>query len=179
MCDIAAGFGGVTGWDCFNNTPTNDVVCSESTSYWDGITCDSFSEIIEISLVGASLNGTLSSSIGYLTSLQYLYLSSNSLYGSLPSAIGLLTLLNDFQVDTNLLTGTIPTAIGSMISLTYLTLYDNQLTGTVPSQLCLLVNLQTAFIYENNLLSCSSTCSIGDTSYCISGIFCQYCRVVY
>jgi len=218
MCDLAAGFKGMSSWNCKNGRPSSGSVCSSNNvTSWEGVYCDSDFNVIEIFLYNSSLTGTLSTSIGFLTSLQYLIFDSDQLSGTIPTTIGYLTALYNLDlgynrftgtlpttlglltaldyvildenqlsgsipseigsmssiyylsVSYNKLNGTIPTAIGLMTSLFYLDVTYNSLTGDVPYQLCLLTELENnTFIYRNNSLTCSSTCSYGDTEYCIS-----------
>ena len=194
MCSLASGLGGVSGWTCYGGAPTVGNVCSGSTSNWAGVTCSS-SNVVQISKWKSSLSGSLSSSIGTLTSLTSIYLPFNSIGGTLPTTIGLLSSLSLFDFGYNKLSGTIPTVIGLMTSLTALYIQQNKLTGsiptaigyltslsylmmdtntyltgTVPTQSCLLSKLVSFTVYQSNVLACSTVCYVTDTSYCISGI---------
>jgi hypothetical protein len=60
-------------------------------------------------LDNSQFSGTLSTSLGLLTSLVDLYLSNNEFSGSIPKELGKLTNLNKLQLQGNHLTGSIPT----------------------------------------------------------------------
>nr|CAB3478666.1 unnamed protein product [Digitaria exilis] len=96
-------------------------------------------------LSSINLQGTLSNSIGQLSELVYLDLSSNSgLSGLLPTSIGNLKQLTTLYTlnlransyislfDNNQLSGPIPDEIGSITTLQILNFADNQLRGTMP-----------------------------------------------
>jgi Leucine-rich repeat (LRR) protein len=130
------------------------------------------------------LTGSIPSSIGSLTNLEYLYLYTNQLTGSIPysigsllkltglglytnqltgsipSSIGSLLKLEELDLDTNQLTGSIPYSIGSLTNLEYFGLFTNQLTGSIPSSIGSLTNLEYLYLYTN-LLTGSIPSSIG------------------
>ncbi|KAK9726827.1 hypothetical protein RND81_05G239900 [Saponaria officinalis] len=70
-----------------STTPLNWNPVSDCCSTWEGIACDDKGRVIRLWLPSRSLTGTISSSIGNLTSLSHLNLSSNSFSGSLPNAL--------------------------------------------------------------------------------------------
>nr|CAB3474616.1 unnamed protein product [Digitaria exilis] len=103
-------------------------------------------------LSSINLQGTLSNSIGQLSELVYLDLSSNSgLSGLLPTSIGNLKQLTTLLFDNNQLSGPIPDEIGSITTLQILNFADNQLRGTMPD-LSALTKLN-AIILSNNAFS--------------------------
>ena len=74
------------GYPWYNSTnPCN------STYPWQGVTCTNISStastIIELSLMGRNLNGTLLASIGDLVNLTQFNLSYNFLSGSIPTRV--------------------------------------------------------------------------------------------
>jgi Leucine-rich repeat (LRR) protein len=88
------------------------------------------------------LHGVIPSSLGNLTQLQYLSLAANDLSGAIPSSLGNLTNLHDLDLYNNLLSGEIPSSLGNLTNLQNLRLAGNPLTGVIPSSLGNLSNLQ-------------------------------------
>jgi len=120
-----------------------------------------FRGLTSLVIHGNSMTGTLPSSIGLLTNLQYLYLC-NSIFTKLPTEIGQLGKLTYLDLSTGKLKG-IPTEMGRLKSLQSLSLYSNSLSGTIPSQLLQLWgrNLKHFLVYQNKL-----TGPIGFASFC-------------
>ena len=85
-----------------------------------------------ILLENTTLSGTLSSTIGHLTSLRSVWLYSNKFSGTIPSNIGLLTSLDSLDVSEAFINGTLPPEIYSMSSLVTLVFDSCDLTGTIP-----------------------------------------------
>ncbi|KAJ4782901.1 Leucine-rich repeat protein kinase family protein [Rhynchospora pubera] len=84
-------------------------------------------------LPGMNIKGKLNDSIGLLTELTYLDLSSNmDLGGPLPASIGELKKLTNLALNSNNFIGSIPSSIGLLLNLDWLDLADNQLTGPLP-----------------------------------------------
>lgn len=78
MCDLSAGFKNLpSSWDCTLNTP------NLPTCQWEGIQCLNQS-VISINLANQNISGTISPSIGDLTSLKSLQFSGNYISGSIP-----------------------------------------------------------------------------------------------
>jgi len=137
MCDLSASMKvtvSTSTWACTNGVPST-AICSGSTSTWTGVTCVN-GAVTQIDLGSKSLSGSVSSSIGFLTSLTTVKLGPNSLRGTIPTSLGLLGLLTKLNLGTNLLTGTIPSQLGSLTNMNYLHFDNNKLTGSVPSSLC-------------------------------------------
>jgi len=99
-----------------------------------------------------ALTGTLSTTIGNLTSLTSIVFSVTSLSGTLPTELGLLTSLQWLQLPYNNFTGTIPTELGKVTTLTFISLDQNLLTGTIPTELALISGL-SSFSAVGNILS--------------------------
>ena len=133
-------------------------------SYY-GVTCGTVSgsatyeSVTSIALSGLSLTGTIPSSIGSLTSLQYLKLKTNNLNGTIPSSIGSLTSLTTLDLQFNQLTGTIPSSFSNLISLSSLYLDYNYLTmgsaTTVPAST---FSSKTLSRYQSGYFSLSNNC---------------------
>jgi Leucine-rich repeat (LRR) protein len=124
---------------------------------WEGVTCDPFSSITEISLPGKGLTGELLPILSNLTNLSYLNLSCNYLSGPLPvELLSLSTSLKVLDVSFNKLSGGIPDFENPVIqvlniscnfltgllpiikatSLASLNTTNNSLTGPIPNYLC-------------------------------------------
>lgn len=99
---------------------------------WFGITCDSAnSHVVSIYLPENNLNGSLPASLGTLTSLQTLNLSTNSLSGSIPP-LATLTALQNVSLEENTLIGSIP-SLSALTNLVGFDVSDNKLSGVLPS----------------------------------------------
>lgn len=128
---------GFAGWKCTNGTANNLCV-----DMWTGVACSVQGQVLSIDLSNYGLIGTISGSLGNLTSMKSLKLNNNSLTGSIPSGLSL---------DTNLVT---------------LELQSNSLIGTIPSSLCALTQLSTFELCNGNgnnvgcpnLSGCAPTC---------------------
>ena len=124
MCTVAAAIqvaaSGHSGWMCQSNVPTIPV-CS-----WSGVSCFQ-SSVTDISLYKYSVQGSLPSTLGLLSTITYLALSYNRLIGPIASTLGLLSNLNALSLYYNSLTGPIPSTLCSDKKLTLLYLDYNNL----------------------------------------------------
>ena len=163
MCDIAAALHVSNlvnhGWICQSDFPSTPL-CNTSGSPWLGVLCDENYNVVAISLNGLGLTGTIPSSIGLLSTLQYLSLASNQILGTIPSQIGYLNRLAFFRADVNYLTGTIPASLGSLTQLQYIYIPFNYFSGTLPSSISNLHNIQM-FVVSVNFLHGTIPTSIG------------------
>ena len=143
-------------------------------SEWEGIQIHS-DRVYGIDLREAELSGSLPSTLGNLThlnflflnsnqlsgsippelvkleNLEYLWLSNNSLSGSIPPELGKLENLESLWLGGNRLSGPIPPELGSLANLTFLALSYNQLSGPLPPELGNLTNLSSLLLYRNQL----------------------------
>ncbi|KDP35941.1 hypothetical protein JCGZ_09913 [Jatropha curcas] len=96
------------------------------------------------------LHGRLPSSLGNMTSLIYLRLSSNGIQGEIPSSIGMLCNLKHIALSLNNLTGNLPEFLqeakncpskSPLPNLQHLELFGNQLVGKLPDWIGKLKNL--------------------------------------
>ncbi|THG13869.1 hypothetical protein TEA_022015 [Camellia sinensis var. sinensis] len=121
--------------EIWKNTPLNWVgsdPCGKSGKSWEGIHCTN-SRVTSITLASMGLTGQLSGDIQGLSELQTLDLSYNSgLIGSLPQSIGNLTKLSNLSLTSNSFSGPIPPSIGNLSNLYWLDLSGNKLSGTIP-----------------------------------------------
>uniref|UniRef100_A0A7C9AG74 Receptor protein serine/threonine kinase n=1 Tax=Opuntia streptacantha TaxID=393608 RepID=A0A7C9AG74_OPUST len=84
---------------------------------FEGLACNEYGKVANISLQGKGLDGVLPSAIGELTSLSGLYLHFNRLSGEIPREISGLTQLTDLYLNVNNFSGGIPEEVGNMSSL--------------------------------------------------------------
>ena len=69
-----------------------------------------------VEVEGLGMRVTLPASIGMLTGLTSLVLSSNTISGGLDSGLGRLTNLNSLELASNRFTGTVPSALSQLMS---------------------------------------------------------------
>ncbi|MCX6583612.1 MAG: hypothetical protein NT166_25845 [Candidatus Aminicenantes bacterium] len=103
------------------------------------------------------LSGSISSKLGNLNNLRYLYLDYNNLSGSIPSQLGNLTNLIAMGLSNNHLSESIPSQLGNLRNLQRLYLDNNHLSGIIPSSFTELVSILTMGSFEigYNCLSAS------------------------
>ena len=117
---------------------------------WDGVqTTDD--GVIEVRLSSRTLTGSIPSSLGNLTNLEYLSLTRNHLAGTIPNSLGDLANLEVLALGDNDLRGNIPAGLRHLTELRELYLWGNSLTGTIPSSLGNLTNLAILQLSGNNL----------------------------
>ena len=138
------------------------------------------SHLVEIDLGSTGLTGSLPTEIWQLTKLERLFLGAsfdaghNQFWGSIPSTIGLLTMMKDLtissvtsggpiptelfllshlehlDISSDLFVGTLPTEITYLSSLVSLDVADSTLTGTIPSEIGIMRNLQTLVLSRSS-----------------------------
>lgn len=149
MCDLWLGFESpaLTNWGCNANNVPIQPVCN-----WTGIACDSNNcgAVTDIGFVRNKLSGTLSPSLGQLTSLaSFSILSGGNLRGTLPSTIGSLSNLSVLQVKSTAISGHIPLEFDKLTNLQYLDLSNNLISGTIPDLFYNLRSISTLFLGVN------------------------------
>ncbi|XP_021748439.1 probable LRR receptor-like serine/threonine-protein kinase At1g34110 [Chenopodium quinoa] len=128
---------------------------------FEGVACNEFGKVANISLQGKGLDGVLPAAIGELKSLSGLYLHFNRLSGEIPKEIAGLTQLTDLYLDVNYFSGSIPEQIGNMSNLQVLQLCYNKLSGNVPTQIGSLKKLNVLALQYNQLTG-AIPASLGD-----------------
>ncbi|KAK2647758.1 hypothetical protein Ddye_015247 [Dipteronia dyeriana] len=88
---------------------------------------------------------TASPTLGAVSKLRYLNLSSNDLTGELPQALGRLTQSVELDIYNNKLNGSILPELQNLNNLVLLNLGNNNLIGQIPPTLCLLTKLSHRF----------------------------------
>ncbi|GKV38473.1 hypothetical protein SLEP1_g46385 [Rubroshorea leprosula] len=111
--------------------------------------------------LGCNLEGSIPASIGNLSQLISLSISSNNLSGQIPSSLANLTQLTFLDLSNNQFSGPIPASIGNLRQLTGLDLSSNNLSGQIPSSLANLTQL-TSLYFSNNQFSGPIPASIGN-----------------
>ncbi|GMP63464.1 hypothetical protein CsSME_00025147 [Camellia sinensis var. sinensis] len=139
--------------EIWKNTPLSWVGPDPCGNSWEGIRCNN-SRVTSITLASMGLTGQLSGDIQGLSELQTLDLSyNNGLTGSLPRSIGNLTKLSNLTLSSNSFSGPIPPSIGNLFNLYWLDLSVNKLSGTIPVSpgLDMLVNAKHFHCGSNQL----------------------------
>ena len=100
-----------------------------------GIVCNVLENVVQISLFGNNLNGTLPSELSKLSFLEGLDLNGNGLYGTIPENWGDSSLeqLSRLNLGYNSLVGPLPSSFSNLRKLTEIQIADCDLTGTIPS----------------------------------------------
>ncbi|TVU15328.1 hypothetical protein EJB05_38844, partial [Eragrostis curvula] len=120
---------------------------------WNGVTCGGdrgHARVVALDLAGLTLAGRISPSIGNLTRLASLTLSTNKFSGELPH-LGRLRRLEFLDLNDNLLTGAVPDSLTNCSKLRVLNLTTNLLTAGIPRDIARLSNLSTLKISYNSL----------------------------
>ncbi len=117
---------------------------------WVGIDVET-DHVIEVSLIGLGLKGTLPAALGNLSYLKGLWLGGNLLSGSIPAELGKLANLTHLELYDNQLSGPMPRQLGNLGSLTHMNLFQNQLSGSIPPEFGNLRNLRFLILFENQL----------------------------
>ena len=138
---------------------TNGPAWTDSTNWktdaplneWHGVWTGDDGRVSGIELVENGLSGPLPSSLGRLSSLEWLTLGSNELSGPLPSWLGDLSNLKGLSLNRNALSGPLPSSLGRLSSLESLSIESNELSGPLPSSLGDLSRLRGLYLAENGL----------------------------
>lgn len=115
----------------------------------------SLSNLDFLSLFNNSITGTVPIELGKLSSLRVLNLSWNSLTGSIPSSFSDIVNLTSLDLSSNFLSGPIPVEFGSFLGLKFLNLSNNSLTSYIPAQIAnfsQLVELDLGYNYLSGSL---------------------------
>lgn len=145
---------------------------------WQGVSCDAQKEhVVEFSASGIGLSGSVpDTTIGKLSKLQSLDLSSNNITG-LPPDFWSLSSLKSLNLSFNQISGSLPNNIGNYGSLEILDLSENNLSQEIPEALSSLVSLRVLKLSNNRfeqsvpsgILKCHSLVSIDLSSNRLNG----------
>ncbi|KAJ3692607.1 hypothetical protein LUZ60_011702 [Juncus effusus] len=130
---------------------------------FEGVACNEFGKVINISLQGKGLSGELSPLVAEFKSLNGLYLHFNELKGEIPREIGDSNHLVDLYLNSNNLSGNVPAEIGNLGNLQVLQLGYNQINGSIPTELGLLKKLSVLALQSNQVTG-AVPASLGDLS---------------
>ncbi|GLT26533.1 hypothetical protein SLA2020_015920 [Shorea laevis] len=108
-----------------------------------------------------NLEGSIPASIGNLSQLTFLRLSSNNFSGQIPTSLANLTQLTLLHLSNNQFSGPIPASIGNVRQLASLDLNSNNLSGQIPPSLANLTQLSHLYL-SNNQFSGPIPFSIGN-----------------
>lgn len=136
-------------------SPTYDGIpitqyASNDFCSWYGVQCQEYNLIENeeelftgnqivtgLSLWGKELKGSIPSTLGFLSRLQWIDLSYNELTSTLPSSLGSMNSLLSLKLISNQLINPLPTHLGSLTNLQTLDLTSNRFTGTIHLSLIL------------------------------------------
>ncbi|KAG5573527.1 hypothetical protein H5410_063293 [Solanum commersonii] len=111
-----------------------------------------FTHLTSFNSSGFVLSGQIPDWFGQkLTQLKQLDLSSSSILGSLPSSLGSLSNLDFLSLFNNSITGTVPLELGKLSSLRFLNLSWNSFTGEIPTSVSDIKNLSVLDLSSNFL----------------------------
>jgi len=118
---------------------------------WNGVTCSLThrGRVREFNLTDQSLEGRISPSLGNLTLLKILDLSSNSFFGQLPD-LNRLRKLQYLVMSNNKLQNFAPDALTNCSKLLHLDLSANNLAGSIHPEIGSLYNLRILNLKTNN-----------------------------
>ncbi|KAG5532913.1 hypothetical protein RHGRI_027247 [Rhododendron griersonianum] len=111
----------------------------------------SLTSLTHLNLARNYLTGPLSSSIAYLTQMQYLSVGINALSGEVPKELGKLTNLIVLSISTNNFFGSLPSELGNLKKLDQLYFDSSGVSGAIPSTFAALQNLQILWGSDNEL----------------------------
>ncbi|WVZ74677.1 hypothetical protein U9M48_022836, partial [Paspalum notatum var. saurae] len=125
---------------------------STNICQWKGVTCNpkNRGRVTALDLAGQGLSGPIAGSVGNLTFLHTLNLSTNRFSGQIPP-LNNLQKLQVLDLSTNSLQGSIPDTITNCSSLRTLWLFDNSFGGTIPSNIGHLSNILDFELAGNRL----------------------------
>ena len=124
-------FDSTKGGEWTDNANWKDPI--KSICSWYGVKCDdNNTHAVELNLTNNGLSGSLSESIGRLSSLEILDLSDNDIKGSLPTEIGSLSKLTYLRLSYNAFIGTAPTELENLTQLELIQMHGNRIGGTIP-----------------------------------------------
>ncbi|XP_068641163.1 probable leucine-rich repeat receptor-like serine/threonine-protein kinase At3g14840 [Aristolochia californica] len=107
--------------------------------------------LVNVSLLGNRLSGSLPKQIGNITTLRNLTLESNQLSGHLPPELGNLVNLERILLSSNEFTGELPETFAKLTDLKDFRISDNNFTGKIPGFIQNWTKLQKVAIQASGL----------------------------
>ncbi|CAM8903740.1 unnamed protein product [Rhodiola kirilowii] len=107
-------------------------------------------QLVNISLIGNRLIGSIPKEIGNISTLESLLLASNNFTGEIPATFAKLTTLTDFRLGDSSFSGKIPNFIQNWTNLTKLVIQASGLAGPIPSGISLLTSITDLRITDLN-----------------------------
>ncbi|KAG6634333.1 probable LRR receptor-like serine/threonine-protein kinase At1g53430 isoform X1 [Carya illinoinensis] len=113
---------------------TNLIQLDLTRNYINGSIPPSFAQLplVNLSLLGNRLSGTIPKEIGDITSLEQLVLEDNQLSGPLPESLGKLSNLKRLVLSANDFNGTIPETFGNLKNLVDFRIDGSRISGKIP-----------------------------------------------
>jgi kinase len=108
-------------------------------------------QLSQLWLAGCGLIGEIPPSIGSLSSLVNLDLSTNNLTGEIPSSIRRMDNVMQIELYSNRLTGSVPEGLGALKKLRFFDASMNRLSGEIPADVFLASRLESLHLYQNEL----------------------------
>ena len=103
---------------------------------WPTLVCNETTRMVsEINMARLSLNGSLPTELGLLSSVTKIDLGENQVIGKIPDDLYHLTDLQFLYMESNQLTGSLSQLIDNTRALEVISLGNNQLSGPLPSKL--------------------------------------------
>ncbi|KAL3508794.1 hypothetical protein ACH5RR_028195 [Cinchona calisaya] len=108
-------------------------------------------KLVNLSLNGNRISGTIPKEIGNISTLANLTLSFNQLSGTIPQELGNLKLLEKLTLSSNNWTGELPGTLVNLTSLKILWIADSNLLGSIPNFIQNWKNLEKLLIQGSGL----------------------------
>lgn len=115
-----------------------------------------------LNLASNRFHGSLSTSLGLLTRLEFIDLSFNEMSGSLPDELGQLSELATLTLADNDFTNQLPTTLVQLTRLQMLDIRNNAFVGTITDTIC-----QDLVFLNEIRVDCSSTFATGNCTCCV------------
>jgi hypothetical protein len=131
--------------------PLPDFGMCEGSAVHTDLSCSS---LVQLSLFGNRITGTISETIGSHTNIAIIAFSNNNLRGQLPKNLYKLNLLQVLNISSNFLSGKVDIFPANYTgpkfpNLTYVDFSNNTFTGSIPSGIFLSESLQVASLSSN------------------------------
>ncbi|XP_074357210.1 putative leucine-rich repeat receptor-like serine/threonine-protein kinase At3g14840 [Apium graveolens] len=109
------------------------------------------SQLVNISLIGNRLTGSIPKQFGNITTLEQLVLEYNQLSGPIPPELGNLPAIKRILLSSNNFTGELPVTLAKLTTLKDFRTVDNLFTGKIPDFIQNWTNIEKLLIQGSNL----------------------------